>query len=137
MNPKQLEEFLSEPNLMIVATENPNGYPHLTPVWYKFENGFFYFSTTAERKKGRNLVKNKKVGFAVAPSELSYEAVVGYGDAEIIEDPKGELLIELGKKYLPAEKADNYTKGILEAEIGKAHRIIVKIKPKWLRSWSG
>lgn len=137
MDSEQLAKFLAQANLLIVATINPEGYPHLTPVWYKFDDGVFYFSTTAERKKGRNLAKNKKVGFAIAPSELSYKAVVGYGDAEIIEDPKGELLIELGRKYLPPEKADNYTKGILEAEIGKAHRIIVKIKPKWLQSWSG
>lgn len=137
MDPRQLTKFLGEANLMIVATVNPTGYPHLTPVWFKFEEGIFYFSTTTERTKSKNLAKNKRVGFAIAPSELSYKAVVGFGDAEVKDDPKGELLIELGRKYLPSEKADKYTKRILEAEIGKAHRIIVKIKPKWLRGWAG
>lgn len=137
MDPKQLAKFLRQANLMIVATVTSGGYPHLTPVWFKFENGVFYFSTTKERQKGKNLARNKKVGFAIAPSELSYKAVVGFGDGEIKDDPEGNLLIELGRKYLPSEKANKYTKGILEAETGKAHRIIVKIKPIWLRSWAG
>ncbi len=137
MDAEQLAKFLAQANLLVIATITPEGYPHLTPVWFKFDNGVFYFSTTRERKKTKNLAKNKKVGFAIAPSELSYKAVVGFGDAQILDDPKGKLLIELGRRYLPKEKTDNYTKGILKAEKGRAHRIIVKIKPKWLRSWAG
>lgn len=134
MTDEDIKQFFSTPVLMDIATITPEGYPHVTPVWFEYDGIVFRVSTTRERKKARNLMKNQKVGFSIAGHTLPYEAVVGYGDAIMQDDPEGKLLQKLARKYLPAEKADTYYKKLMESP---EHRVIVTIKPRWMSSWKG
>lgn len=133
MGPKKLNKFLAKPYLMDLATISRGGYPHVTPVWFEYYGGLFWVSTTKERKKARNISLSPRAGFSIAEPNLPYAAVVGYGDVTVEEDPKGELLKRLAHKYLPPEKADGYARELMEA----GSRIILKIKPKWMLSWTG
>lgn len=134
MNPGQLRDFLSKPFLMHIATVTPEGYPHVTPVWFEYDGGVFKISTTRERKKTRNLLRSPKTGFSIAQPNLPYAAVVGYGDATVADDSSGTLLRRLAHKYLPTEKADRYFQELMEAG---GSRIILTIKPGWMLSWTG
>lgn len=135
MIPKErLEKFLAEANLMDLATITPDGFPHVTPVWFDWDGKTFFISTTRERKKARNLMENSRAGFSIAPKELPYRAAVGYGTVEIVDDEKGELLRKLAGKYLPADKADMYWKQLMQMG---GHRVIIKLTPAWMTSWEG
>lgn len=135
MIPKdRLEKFLAEANLLDLATITPDGFPHVTPVWFEWDGKHFLISTTKERKKARNLMKNSRAGFSIAPKELPYRAAVGYGTVEIEDDAKGALLQKLARKYLPPEKADKYWEQLMQMG---GNRVILKLNPKWMTSWEG
>ena len=134
MDPRQLREFLTKSYLMDIATITPEGYPHVTPVWFDYDGKIFLVSTERERKKSRNIIRHPKVGFSIAQPDLPYAAVVGYGDVTIVDDPSSELLIRLARKYLPLAKADKYAE---ELKGDGGTRIILKIKPRWMLSWTG
>lgn len=134
MTSERLQEFLKEANLMDIATITEEGFPHVTPVWFDYDGTHFFFSTTKERVKSKNMEKNKKVGFSIAPKELPYAAVVGYGTAEITDDPNGTLLKKMCHKYLPADKADTFFETLMNAG---GSRIIVKITPSKISHWQG
>jgi nitroimidazol reductase NimA-like FMN-containing flavoprotein (pyridoxamine 5'-phosphate oxidase superfamily) len=51
----ELDEFLSEPNIAVVATTGPSGKPHAMPIWYLWREGKVLFHTGADSKKMRNL----------------------------------------------------------------------------------
>ena len=134
MKKERLEEFLQEPHLLTLATITPEGFPHITPVWFNWDGENFLISTTKERKKARNLSQNPNAGFSISPPDLPYRAAVGFGTTQIEDDPAGALIEELCHKYLPAEKADAYFQSLMgEGE----ERIKVTLAPTWMTSWEG
>jgi len=133
MNEEQLKQFLQKPILMDIATVSKDGYPHVTPVWCEYDGKNFWANTTRGRVKAKNIRANPKVGFSVAGHDLPYGAVVGYGDAELEDDPEGQHLLTLAQKYLPPEKAEKYWGDIMKM----GPRVKVRITPRWLRSWQG
>ena len=134
MNPEQLRRFLAQPHLMDLATITPEGYPHVTPIWFDYDGEVFLVSTTRERKKARNIGKRPQAGFSIAEHNLPYAAVVGYGDVGVGDDPGGSLLKQLAHKYLPAEKADTYFHELMAAG---GSRIVLTIRPRRMLSWTG
>ena len=66
MSEQQLREFIAKPYLMDLATVTPEGYPHVTPVWFRYARGVFLVSTVRERKKARNILEHPKAGFSIA-----------------------------------------------------------------------
>ena len=135
MNNERLEAFLQEAHLLDLATITPEGFPHVTPVWYLWDGEHFLISTTRTRKKARNLAKNPKAGFSIAPEELSYKAVVGYGTVDMEPDADGDLMRQLCFRYLPENKAENYFESMVE-ESGST-RIKITLTPSWMTSWEG
>lgn len=134
MNAGELLEFLSRPYLMDLSTVTADGYPHVTPVWFDWDGEAFLASTTRERRKARNIARNPKVGFSIADHNLPYPAVVGSGEATMSDDPMGELLHRLARRYLPPDQADSYFAELMQAG---GSRIILRIKPTWMLSWTG
>src|SRR3989304_5857441 len=134
MTPDRLKSFLSEPHILDIATVTPEGFPHVTPVWFDWDGHVFRISTTKERKKARNLEKNRKAGFSIATSSLPYKAVVGYGSVEVEPDPEGHFIRKMCHKYLPSEKADGYFETL--KNMG-GNRVVIKLKPTWMSSWEG
>ena len=134
MRPDELRDFLSKPFLMNIATITPEGYPHVTPVWFDYDGEIFLVTTTDKRKKARNLSRLPRAGFSIAEPNLPYKAVVGYGDVTIEDDPERNVLKKLVHKYLPTEKADKYFKELAEIP---GSQIVLKIKPRWMLSWTG
>jgi hypothetical protein len=135
MSNERLDAFLQEVHLLDIATITPGGFPHTTPVWYLWDGEHFLISTTRTRKKARNLAKNPNAGFSIAPEELSYKAVVGYGTVEMEPDAGGDLVRQLCFRYLPEDKAEKYFESIMQNE-GEG-RIKITLTPSWMTSWEG
>jgi PPOX class probable F420-dependent enzyme len=67
-----------------LATVRPDGRPHLMPVWGMWHEGAFWFSTSQESRKTRNLRQDPRCSVSV---ESGTEPVVVEGNAEEIKDP--------------------------------------------------
>ena len=135
MNDERLQAFLQEVHLLDLVTITPAGLPHVTPVWYLWDGEHFLMSTMRFRKKARNLAKNPKAGFSIAPEELSYKAVVGHGTVEMESDADGELLRQLCYRYLPENKAEEYFESMLQDRVEE--RVKLTLTPAWMTSWEG
>ena len=78
----ELDSFLSEPNIAIVASTGPTGKPHAMPIWYAWRDGKVLFHTGADSKKMRNLRKNPSVSVVVDTKEGPYKVAVIEGTAK-------------------------------------------------------
>ena len=65
MTNQEMDLFLAESRNAIVATVNPDGFPQLTPIWFVWEDGKVFFSTTEPRLKTRNLKRDPRVSLCV------------------------------------------------------------------------
>jgi nitroimidazol reductase NimA-like FMN-containing flavoprotein (pyridoxamine 5'-phosphate oxidase superfamily) len=72
-----------------IATVSPDNTPHITPVSYIFEDGFFYFATDYNTRKYKNLKTNPNVALVVdIYSSVINRAVIVQGKVTIIEQGK-------------------------------------------------
>jgi uncharacterized pyridoxamine 5'-phosphate oxidase family protein/ferredoxin len=55
-----------------LGTSSKDGKPRVTPMWYIYENGLFYFTTRLGRLKGRQILQNPAVSLSVANEEHPY-----------------------------------------------------------------
>jgi len=124
--------ILQERRIASVATISPDGSPHLTSVWFLYENETLYLAIQSSRTKGRNLAGNPKIAVMI-DVRVSYEeaGLTAIGEAEIITGEEAKLIVRrVHEKYLtPAALADRQVGPIFAA----IDDIAVKLTPtKWL-----
>jgi len=61
----EMRAFLAEVRFGVVGTTSPNGSPHVTVMWYLFENDEIVFNTARGRLKERNLQRDPRASFVV------------------------------------------------------------------------
>ena len=69
----RIEEFLVPSRIAVVATVGRGGMPHLTPNWYRYADGAITISTTKERVKYRNLIRDDKLAVCIYSDALASE----------------------------------------------------------------
>jgi nitroimidazol reductase NimA-like FMN-containing flavoprotein (pyridoxamine 5'-phosphate oxidase superfamily) len=126
--PEAEKKFLKHHEVCRVATSH-NDTPHVTPVNFVFDDGFFYFVTDYDTKKYRNLAKNKKSALVVDVYNSSKynKAVIVQGVVEFVE--RGE---EFQKLYdIFYEKFE----WVREDPWKEREAPFVKVKPLYKVSW--
>jgi nitroimidazol reductase NimA-like FMN-containing flavoprotein (pyridoxamine 5'-phosphate oxidase superfamily) len=95
---KKESKFLLKMEVCRIATCH-NDIPHVVPVAYIYENGFFYIATDYNTRKYKNVCVNNNVSLVVDVYDLSGEnkAVLIQGTAEIID--RGGEFIMLYQKF--------------------------------------
>ncbi|MEW2527060.1 PPOX class F420-dependent oxidoreductase [Streptomyces sp. NPDC047071] len=105
-----VRELLDGRNFAVVATLNPDGGPQTSVVWVGRQQDAVVFSTTAGRKKARNLARDPRISLTVYDLANPYRSVEIRGTAELLPDPDKALPRELSQRYLgedpPAEPDD-------------------------------
>nr|WP_103529748.1 PPOX class F420-dependent oxidoreductase [Streptomyces sp. SM12] len=121
----QLKDLLDSKTFVTMATLQPDGSPQLSPVWVTRDGDDVLISTTEDRRKTANLVRDPRVTVMVNPADQPYTYAEIRGVAELIPDPEGELIDQLALKYVGKKYADfNATAG------QDAPRVIVRITPR-------
>lgn len=93
-------DLLDGKNFATVATVNPDGGPQTSVVWILREGDTVAFSTTAGRRKARNLARDPRISVSVFETTNPYHSVEIRGTAELAEDTGRSLPKALSRKYL-------------------------------------
>jgi PPOX class probable F420-dependent enzyme len=138
----EMLRFLQEPWNGRIATLAPDGWPHLTPVWYEFDAGARVFLIVGrERAEWVGHIRaDPRVAFHVADDvHAEHTRVLVQARAEIVEGPVppsaspriGELTRRLSLRYLgPSGPA------YAEKTFGRP-RVLVRLNPTRWRTWTG
>jgi PPOX class probable F420-dependent enzyme len=60
LTPEEVAEFLADERVMNVATFGPDGWPHVTSLWYVMRNGDPWIWTYAKSQKVKNLERDDR-----------------------------------------------------------------------------
>ena len=122
----RLEEFLKPSRIAVVATVGRTGMPHLTPNWYVYVDGKVAISTTKERLKYRNLMRDHSLSVCIYSEPQALEYVTVVGQAEIIDDesiwPVTRSIVE---RYVEAASIEDRMRRLREES-----RIIISLAPE-------
>lgn len=128
LSQSELDAFLSEPHIAVVATTGPTGKPHAMPIWYLWRDGKVLFHTGADSKKMRNLRGNDRVSVVVDSKVAPYKVVVVEGTAKEVAGDKA-LAKEVAIHYLGAVQGERYASQSTEPGT------LVEVSPTKVISW--
>lgn len=124
--PKEIKFLKANEGCRVATSLDDN--PHIAPVTYYFEDGYFYFATDYDTKKYSNLKKNRKIAISVdIYNPGKHKGVVVQGVSTFIE--KGS---EFRRLYDIFYKNFAWVRAMAWKE-GEAP--FVKIIPKKKASW--
>jgi len=137
-----LARFLAEPWNARIATVDAGGWPHVTPVWYEFDEtaGAFLVVGRARAAWVAHLRREPRVALHVADDEhAQHTRVLVHGVAEMVEGPVapaasprlGALTDRLALRYLGPDGP------AYAARTADRPRVLVAIRPARCRSWTG
>jgi PPOX class probable F420-dependent enzyme len=109
------------PILVAIATKRDDGSVQLNPVWFEFNDGFFWLNSNTSRTWPKNLQRDREVTMLlVDPKTPDRYAQIRGRLVSLIPDPKHEVIDRLAHRYTG--------KKFRELEPGE-HRVTFKIQP--------
>lgn len=103
---EQVRARVAAPNFWYLATVNPDGSPHLSPMWVDVEGEHIVFNTSVGRVKEQNLRNDPRVSLSSVSAENPYDRVMISGRVvEFVEGDEAERHMDrLAKKYVGTDR---------------------------------
>lgn len=130
----ELRSFLGERRYAVLATHDPDGGIHLTPIWFLFEDDRFYFATSSGSRKVKNVERKLTASVVVDAREPGRERwVSASGPVEILRDGEAQATNALIRRRYLAPKALD---GPIEAALAESDDVTLRLAPTAWRSWA-
>lgn len=127
MSSREMADFLSESNMARIATVKPDSSPHVSPVWYLWEDNQLLISVGKESVKARNISRNNMVSVTI---DKKQGGVIVEGTARI-EDLGEDTMRKICKRYVSKENLNEYIEHAWE----NYESILLRIQPNKIISW--
>lgn len=108
MDQQEINQFVAEIRIAVMATINRDGSPQLTPNWYYYDGARLTFVTTKEMIKFSNLRRDNKMSVCIYESLLASEYVVMRGRASIRDEGFWDDARRIVERYVEPGRVDEY-----------------------------
>lgn len=117
----------------VIGTLGADGYPHLVPVWYRYDGEQVHIWTLESRAWVKNLARDNRAAFSVQEEQLTNTAVSLKGRASILTNAGAwvtQQIWDITQRYVPDEAA-------AQAYVAKWQhlRTIVSLRPEKINAW--
>jgi PPOX class probable F420-dependent enzyme len=135
MTSDEVTELLALPLTMSVATNGPDGWPHVVAMWYGFLDGALGFLTYRNAQKYRNLQRDPRVSCLVEEGS-SYDELRGVlirGSVDQVDDDEQRLILatSITERYQgPLDQA-----GIESVRTEISKRVALRVAIDQVVSW--
>ena len=125
--PVAVSEFLAQPNIAVVGSVMPSGFPHTAATWYDWEDGRVLLNMDESRLRLRFMRRDPRAALTVLDEDSWYSHVSLLGRVVSIEDdPDLADIDRLAVRYTgsPFRRRD-------------ARRVSAWLEPERWHGWSG
>jgi PPOX class probable F420-dependent enzyme len=132
---EELRILLAERRYAILATHDPDEVIHLTPVWFMFDNGRFFFESSSDSRKVRNLRRNPGASVIVDGRRPGREKwISAAGRADVFAGEESSVVNSLIRhRYLTPEALSDKR---VEPVYAASDDVTIRLTPEKWRSWS-
>jgi PPOX class probable F420-dependent enzyme len=130
----QMRAFLGGRRYAVLATHDPDGGIHVTPIWFLFEDDRFYFASSSGSRKVKYVERNVSASVVVDAREPGRERwVSASGPVAILRDGEAQPInASVRRRYLAPKALD----GPIEAALRASDDVTLRLTPTAWRSWS-
>jgi len=131
---ESLAHLLEERRIATLTTYSEDGLPHVTAVWYLYEDGAIYIATDTNTSKGKNLQRDPRMAICIESREGGREAgLSACGVAQLLTgDEAAPIALRLNAKYLTDEAMAHPVVGAFFIE---SSNLVIKLEPRRWISW--
>jgi PPOX class probable F420-dependent enzyme len=114
LTPPERDAFLDEPGILCrIATVRPDGSPHVTPIWYLYEDAKIYMTPRKESTWLSDIRRDPRIAITIDEQPGPYRKVLLQGAAVIDfdlgrDDEWRHIYRRIARRYVPAEGAEHY-----------------------------
>jgi PPOX class probable F420-dependent enzyme len=131
MTKREIAQFLTEPNVAVVAVTAPDGSPHAVPTWFEFRRGEAFFVTEATAFKCKCLRNDPRVTLCIDMRKPpNYKAVILKGRAALEERVADKMMERMSIAYMGKRAGREYA-----AQFKNQPVVVVRFKPERVISW--
>jgi len=127
--------LLSERRYAVLATHDPDGAIHQTPVWFLFDEDRFYIESSSASRKVENLRHTPSASITVDARQPGMDRwVSAAGTADILSGSEAEAInASIRRRYLTQEAIEDARIG---PSFAAADDVTIRLIPTGWRSWS-
>jgi PPOX class probable F420-dependent enzyme len=129
-----LRAFLGERRYAVLATHDPDGGIHLTPIWFLFEEDRFHFACSSRSRKVKNLERRAAASVVVEARRPGQERwVSASGSVAVLRGDEAQAInARIRRRYLTPEALG----GPIDATLAASDDVTVRLTPTGWRSWA-
>ena len=131
MTEDELVSFFDKALFARLATINEDGTVHITPIFFKYENGQILMASQDPSRKIRNIKRNKNVTVLIDTTDVPFKGALIYGTAELDYEDVVHKRIAIFERRLSPEDAETYAMRLA----GKWKCVIIRITPLHIASF--
>jgi general stress protein 26 len=136
MSASEVEAFLEEQRVVVVATNGPRGWPHVVPLWYVVREGEIWAWTYPKSQKARNLERDQRATLQIETGKKYHELRGVMIEAHTVLHHRLEVVSEVGAEIL--SRYDSGAGGqdvddVVRAQAAK--RVALQFMPRRVASW--
>jgi PPOX class probable F420-dependent enzyme len=134
MMDERLQHLLEERRIATLTTFSPDGLPHVTAVWFLYEDGALYIATGSNTGKGRNLQRDARLALCIESREPGREAgLSACGHAELLQgEEAAPYALRVNAKYLTEAALEHPKVGPFFVDMSD---LVIRLKPERWISW--
>ena len=113
MSPEEIDAFLREPHIAMLATAGTDGSPHVTPVWHHYDGDKVYVAAIRPSVKVRNIRRNPRVSLCVFTDRDRSKYVQVNGTATLSEEGIPAMVRTMSRNYVGEDGWEAYSERVL------------------------
>jgi PPOX class probable F420-dependent enzyme len=127
------DQFLAKRRIAVLSTEDPDGLPYLTAVWFAYEDGAFLIPTASTSRKSRNARDRPRGAIIVDSRGPAFRGIAASGRFEVVEgDAALALNARIHRRYVTdAGMADPDFGGLLT----DGDDVTLRLTPERWQEW--
>jgi PPOX class probable F420-dependent enzyme len=123
-----LDGFLDEPQVAVLATLRRDGSVLLSPVWHEWRDDGFNVWVGHDDVKARHVRRDPRATIVVAESRYPMRAVELRGEARIVEGDAEDTAIRIASRYVGPDRGRAYVTRWRGA-------VTLRLEPGEMRAW--
>lgn len=132
MTDQEVQDFLTTSRAFLeIATNCPDGYPLVNPVWYVWRDGELIVVTKERTGLVANLRRDRRVCLLVANPEVPYIRITAKAEADFRDYDWHEVGREMVLRYLGPDGFAYYD------ATTDIPRVVVHFRPQRMTTWNG
>jgi PPOX class probable F420-dependent enzyme len=131
MTGEELESFFEGTTFARLGTINEDGTVHITPIFFRYEDGQILMATQDPSRKVRNIKRNNNVSVLIDTTDVPFKGALIYGKAELDYEDVIAKRVTIFQRRLSQQEGEEYARKLSD----KWPCVIIRITPQHIASF--